>query len=291
MKPGYGALLDQLRGVTWPARSAALAGTAGTHHSRLRGLTAEFTEYRPYRQGDDPRRLDWKLLARTDRAYLRITSDRATLATVLLVDASASMAFPQGSLDKWRQACRLAMGLAAVAHASGDPVGLALAAAPRVLRVEPRTRRGVLAEIARVLDATPPGGMPALAPALTLLRGTPRVAILSDFLGDGDDLLRAAKQLVAAGTEVHAVHVVARRELEPAGAAFLATDPEDPGIARPLVLETRAPDAVAFGEWRRAVGRAWRAGGATFTEVVDDEPGSRAVRRVATLPRSAEASA
>src|SRR3990172_6521269 len=90
----YGALLDALRGVTWPARRAALAGTAGSHRSRLHGLSAEFTEYRPYRQGDDPRRLDWKLLARTDRAYLRLTNDRATLGTLLVVDASASMAYP-----------------------------------------------------------------------------------------------------------------------------------------------------------------------------------------------------
>src|SRR5918912_411906 len=114
-------LLDALRGLTWPARGTVRGATAGTHRSRMRGLSPEFTEYRPFRQGDDARRLDWKLLARTDRAYLRITRDRATLGTVVIVDASASMAFPVETLAKWGQACRLAVGLLAVAHAAGDP--------------------------------------------------------------------------------------------------------------------------------------------------------------------------
>jgi uncharacterized protein (DUF58 family) len=288
---GYGGLLDALRGVTWPARRAAVAGTAGTHRSRLRGLSAEFTEYRPYRQGDDPRRLDWKLLARTDRAYMRITSDRATLPTLVLVDASASMGFPPGSLTKWRQACRLTMGLAAVARASGDPIGLAVAGPARTLRFEPRTRRGVLGEIARALDAASPGGTPSLATAITGLRGTPRLAIVSDFLGDADDALRAAKELIAAGAEVHAIHVVAREELAPSGSAFLATDPEDERIARPLVAETRAAYTAAFAAWRHATARAWRGGLAAFTEVVDDEPAARAVRRITALASSAESSA
>src|SRR5919109_5064357 len=119
----YGELLDALRGVTWPARRTARASTSGTHRSRLRGVSPEFTEYRPYRQGDDPRRLDWRLLARTDRAYLRITSDRATLSTFILVDASASMAFPQKSLGKWEHARRLAIGLAERAPGVCAPPG------------------------------------------------------------------------------------------------------------------------------------------------------------------------
>src|SRR5919199_2640731 len=108
------SMLDTLRGLTWPARRAVRGAAAGTHRSPMRGVSPEFTEYRPYRQGDDPRRLDWKLLARTDRAYLRITSERATLGTMFVLDASASMAFPARTLEKWSCARRLAVGLAAV---------------------------------------------------------------------------------------------------------------------------------------------------------------------------------
>ncbi len=278
----YGALLDLLRGVTWPARLHALGGTAGTHKSRLRGQTAEFTEYRPYRQGDDPRRIDWKLLARTDRAFLRITSDRATLRTMLLMDATASMDFPAGDGSKWAQACRLAVGLAAVANASGDPVGLVAPGTGRELAVAPRTRRGVVAEIARALDAVRPAGDAPLAPALLGLRDAPRIAIVSDFLGDEAALLRVAREHIAGGAEVYAVHVVAPDEFVPGtGGAFLAADPERPSLRRPFALETRERYAGAFAAWRRETARAWRAAGAVWVEVSAAEAAARAVRRIA----------
>ena len=280
MSLAYGALLDALRGAAWPARRPARGALSGTHRSALRGTSPEFTEYRPYRQGDDPRRIDWRLLARTDRAYLRLTSDRSTLGTVIAVDASASMAFPGAARGKWEQACRLAVGLAAVAHGAGDPVGLVVAAADEPRVVPPRTRRGVVDEIARVLDGCVPNGTAPLAAALAPVPVRARLAIVSDFLGDADALLAAARERLRAGADVCAVHVVARDELEPPGDVVLAVDPEDPRIARALGPETRAAYAQRFAAWRGRLAGGWRAEGASFTEVVDDEPAAHAVRRV-----------
>jgi uncharacterized protein (DUF58 family) len=65
---GYGALLDGVRGVHWTSRRAVPSGPAGTHQSRMRGTSAEFTEYRLYLQWEDPRVLEWRLHARSDRA-------------------------------------------------------------------------------------------------------------------------------------------------------------------------------------------------------------------------------
>ncbi len=294
---GYGALLDALRGVTWPVRRTARGGTAGTHRSRLRGLSPEFTEYRPYRQGDDPRRLDWKLLARTDRAFLRVTSDRTTLGTWIVVDASASMAFPERTRAKWAQACRVAVGLTAVALGGGDPVGIVVPAGgpepgttgtARIL--PPRTRRGTLGEVARLLDGVTPEGSTALAPALALTGRAARLAIVTDLLGDADALLRDARKLVAAGADVHLVHVVAREELEPVAAAFLATDPEEPSLQRPLGDDSREAYLGAFDAFRRGAARAWREAGATYTEVAADEPAAHAVRRITVLPLGVAAS-
>jgi uncharacterized protein (DUF58 family) len=280
MDERYSALLDALRGVAWPARRAARGAIAGVHGSRLKGSSPEFTEYRAYRQGDDPRRLDWRLLARTDRAYLRITSDRATLPTVVLVDASASMAFPTDSRAKWEQCRRIAIGLAAVAHATGDPVGVIVPAPSGARWLAPRTRRGVIAEVARLLGDVEPQGDAPLAPGLVLARQSWRVAIISDFLGDADALLRAARERLSAGAEVHAVHLVAREELEPPSDAMLATDPEQPALKRPLVAATRDAYLRAFAVWRSELARSWRAAGASFTEVLADEPTARAVRRI-----------
>jgi uncharacterized protein (DUF58 family) len=286
----YGSLLDALRGVTWPARRTIRGPAAGTHRSRQRGISPEFTEYRPYRQGDDPRRLDWKLLARTDRAFLRITNDRATLGTTLLLDASGSMAFPLATQGKWEQACRIAIGLAAVAHSAGDPVGVIVPGEKGVAELPPRTRRGVIAEAARLLETIVPTRSASLVPALALVRPTHRVVLLADFLSDGDALLRAARERITAGGDVLAIHIVAREELDPPDAAIIAIDPEHPELERSLVVETREGYRAAFATWRAELARAWREAGAAYFEVPDDEATDHAVRRIAS-PATVVASA
>jgi uncharacterized protein (DUF58 family) len=254
-------------------------GAPGAHAARSRGTSVELSEYRAYRQGDDPRRLDWKLLARSDRAFVRLSPDHAVLPTMVIVDASASMDYPAGGAGKWAQARRMALGLAAVAHGQGDPVGLAVAASHAPRLVPPRTRRGVVAELARVLDDVRPAGSSPLAPLLSATTAG-RVVLISDLLGDADALRAEASRAMAGGAEVHVVHVVARAELEPAERALLAVDPESPTVRRPLTPATRDAYVTAFAEWRAAESRRWREAGAVHTQVTDDEPADRAVRRV-----------
>ena len=276
----YGGLLDAVRGVHWPSRQAVPGGPPGVHRSTMRGTSAEFTEYRLYRQGDDPRRLDWRLLARSDRAYIRLATDRAVLPTTILLDASASMAFPLATRAKWHCAQAIAMGLAAVAHADGDPVGVAVHDDRGAMRVlPPRTRRGVVHEIARVIDAADPDGLDPLAPALSGIRSA-RIAIITDLLGDADELLRAASVHVASGGEAYVVHVIAREELDPPRRPILAADPEAPALKRLLTDGTRREYLAAFGAWREETARKWRASGVRYAQVVTDEDPARAVRRI-----------
>jgi uncharacterized protein (DUF58 family) len=250
----------------------------------MRGTSAEFTEYRLYRQGDDPRRLDWRLLARSDRAYIRLATDRAVLPTTVVLDASASMAFPLLTNEKWHQARRIAIGLAAVVHADGDPIGIAVRDDRGAMRIlPPRTRRGIVHEIARVIDETEPEGSDPLASVLASVRSA-RIAIVTDLLGDADELLRAASVHVVAGGEVHLVHIVAREELDPPKRAMLAADPEEPGLQRLLADSTRRAYVDAFGEWRASMARRWRAAGASYVEVITDEDTPHAVRRIVEPP-------
>lgn len=275
----FGPLLDALRGVKWPARRAVAAALPGAHVSRLRGAAPELSEYRPYRQGDDPRRMDWRLLARSDRAFIRLAEERSVLATVFLMDSSASMAWPRPGQDKWRRATEMAVGLAAVAHASADPVGLVTPTASGMVRLPARTRRGTVAEFAQALGPVTPAGSVELAPALQAISAG-RVAIVSDFLGDAESLLRIARVRLAAGGDVHAIHIVAREELDPARGSLLATDPETPSVARPLTSASRDGYLAAFAAWRGELADAWRASGASYAMVTTDEPAAAAVRRV-----------
>lgn len=282
----YGALLDAVRGVRWPARRPVPGGAPGAHAARTRGVAPEFAEYRPYRQGDDPRRIDWKLLARSDRAFIRLAPDHAILGTTFVVDASASMDFPGDGRGKWELAKRLTVALAAVAHASADPVGLTVVATDGVRRLEPRTRRGVVGEVARTLDDVRPNGSAALAPVL--LGTAARVVVLTDGLGDIDAVRRALARHVARGGEAHLLHLVARQELAPGEAPILATDPEDRALQRPLVAATRAAYVERFEAFRTELARSMRADGVVVQEVIDDTPPEIAVRRV-VRPAGSEA--
>jgi uncharacterized protein (DUF58 family) len=252
----------------------------GTHRSRLRGTAPELSEYRLYRQGDDPRQLDWKLLARSDRAYIRLAEDRSLLATWFVVDASASMAFPPTSTAKWRRAMDVTLGLASVALSAGDPVGLLLAHPAPPPRTPPRSRRGTLAGMSSTLGTVAPSGAIGLAPLLADARPGVRLVVISDFLGDEEATRRAAGALMAAHCDVHAVHVVAREELDPAGQAIRAVDPENPSILRPLDDVMRSRYLANFAAWREQTAAAWRHAGATWTEVITDEDPAQAIRRV-----------
>jgi uncharacterized protein (DUF58 family) len=242
-------------------------------------VAPEFAEYRPYRQGDDPRRLDWKLLARSDRAFIRLAPDHAVLGTTFLVDASASMAFPQVPGEgKWEFAKRLVVALAAVANASADPVGLVVASGRSVRRLEPRSRAGVVAELARTLDETVPNGSAPLAPHVAAAAS--RCVVVTDCLGDFDAIRTALARHRARGGEIHLLHAVARREIDPPTAAMMAVDPEDSALERPLVPATRDGYRERFDAWRAQVAAAFRADGAAYHEVVDDQPADIVVRAV-----------
>ena len=276
----YGALLDAVRGVRWTARRRATGATIGAHRSRLRGNSSEFSEFRPYRQGDDPRRVDWRLLARSDRAYVRLTTDRATMRTEIILDASASMAFPPVTLERWERAREVAIGLASVAHAEGDPVGLAIASdAPA--RIPPRARRSVIAEMIRAVDAARPTGSSALAPLVTSSRAT-RIALITDLLGDADEVLSASRLAIAAGGEVVLLHVMTSEELHPPAEAQLAVDPEQPALRRSLDADGRQGYGAALDAWLDRMQRDFRAAGVRYLRALASEPAARIVRRVAT---------
>ena len=273
-----GDVLEALHGVRWPAERPVSGGSPGTHRARTRGSSAEFAEYRSYRQGEDVRRLDWKVLARTDRAYVRLAEDHALLPTTIVVDASASMAFPADTNGKWIHAARLAVGLAAVAHATGDPVGLTITDG-RVL--PPRMRQGVVSDIMRALAGAAPGGTAGVAASLTSAHG--RVAIVSDFLADAGPVVALARAARTRGAVVYAVHIVDAAELDPPHGAAIVADPEAPDLQRPLTPATRTAYLVNFARWRAELADELHRAGAHYTLIVSGpggEPAARAVRRI-----------
>src|ERR1043165_1488559 len=103
------AAIDDLE---FAARLVVEGLRAGGHRSPFHGYSAEFQQHRPYRSGDDLKYLDWKLLARTDRLYSKQFRETTSMSVMIVIDATASMAFPESGLSKFRYASVVAASLA-----------------------------------------------------------------------------------------------------------------------------------------------------------------------------------
>lgn len=282
----YGDLLDAVRTLAWPARRRVAGTRTGSHPSRLRGRAPELSEYRLYRQGDDPRDLDWKLLARSDRPFVRLADDRAIHETWILLDSTASMAFPDKSSNKWNAACALVVALAAVAQRAGDPVALLVPRADGGVRIDPTTRRDLPQQIAANLASIKPQGEFPLAGAATVVPVRARLVIISDLLGDEEALRAHSGVQTSAGGEVVTAHIVSTSELELSSELSFVRDPEVPEVERTLNDQQRQDYSVDFARWRHETMERWTALGASYVCVTAEDDPARNARLVVDSARA-----
>ena len=228
-------LQEQLKALVARAQALVLGVGHGVHRSRRLGGGSEFSEYRAYAPGDDLRRLDWRVLGRTDRHVVKqFESDRRT-GVQLLLDRSGSMAFgttadhpttPWGvpwPASKWDAARTLALGLAFVYLRQGDRAGLTVVDGEGPVRLPPRGGRAQLAELARRVVSRDPSGAAALSEQVDDLLIRSRrsvVVVISDLLAETEGWQRALAVHTARGREAWVIHVV-----DPAEIAFPYDEP------------------------------------------------------------------
>jgi uncharacterized protein (DUF58 family) len=119
------ATLMQIRSLELRAKGVVEGFMTGLHRSPYHGFSVEFTEYREYVPGDDPRYLDWRLYARSDRYYVKRFEDETNLRCYLLVDTSRSMSYGSIGYSKAEYARTLAATLAYFLSLQRDAAGLA----------------------------------------------------------------------------------------------------------------------------------------------------------------------
>ncbi len=207
----------------------------GRHRGRDRGSSTEFFDFRPYSEGDDPRRIDWRLQARTDRHYVRRFHHDARLTLLIGLDASASMDFAglERSADadhptKLERAVELAAALAAIATRQGDRVGLLIAGHESndqpVVTLPPASGRVGLIRLVAALARTQPGPLakrdPAdpgpLATLASVAAGHARHATRLFLIGDAfEPPAPLAQRLAATSERPRLIAVRTRDELSP----------------------------------------------------------------------------
>jgi uncharacterized protein (DUF58 family) len=190
-----------------------LAGLGhGIHAGRERGAGVEFSEYRAYAPGDEWRRVDWKLMARADRYYVREAERDSHVAVWLVLDATASMLEPSRSvegLDKLGYA-RLLLGcVGAIAQRQGDAFGLLICQGERAHFTPaargPRQLQRVLAQLDRFDAAGTLPGSDVLRASLHFARAPSVVCVASDFLDWPSPLSEAMLRLRGMRHDVRAL--------------------------------------------------------------------------------------
>ena len=183
-------VLARLMGQPLLSRFPMEGTVSGQHKSPHRGSSVEFAEYRNYTPGDDIRRLDWRVFARTDRFYMKEFEAETNLRCYLVLDCSGSMALAGSHQagahgSKLDFARRLIATLAYLTIHQGDAAGLVCVGKKTVFEIPPRRNPTHLQTILETLDKTESRGTTALIPALHELAEKVRqralIIVFSDF--------------------------------------------------------------------------------------------------------------
>ncbi|MGE0160243.1 MAG: DUF58 domain-containing protein [Gemmatimonadales bacterium] len=210
------AVLGRIGNLQLLAKTVVDGFLTGLHRSPYLGFSIEFAEHRAYMPGDDIRRIDWRLFARTDRHYIKLYEADTNANFMVVLDVSASMSYGSHSVTKLDYARYLAACLSFFSSQQRDRVGLVTFDREIVEYVRPSMKH--LDTVLHVLDRADAGRKGELEPPLlqiTELLGRKGIlVVISDFYEEPDRVLKAVGPLRARGHDVIVFHVMDPTELE-----------------------------------------------------------------------------
>jgi uncharacterized protein (DUF58 family) len=212
-------LLASIGDLELVARVTVEGTVTGLHRSPFHGYSAEFSQYRHYRAGDDLKYVDWKLFARTDRVYTKQFRETTDLGAQVALDASASMGYAGAAgPSKFAYARILAAAMAYLIVGQGDGAGLVAFDDDVRHYVGVRSGQAHLRNLLVALSKIEARGRTAAATAVRraadLLERRGLLILISDLYDEDDGVERELERAVTMGHEVAVFHVVTREEVE-----------------------------------------------------------------------------
>jgi uncharacterized protein (DUF58 family) len=209
-------VLARIGNLELVARSVVDGFINGLHRAPYFGASVDFAEHRGYVPGDDIRRVDWRLFARTDRFYVKEYEADSNANFSVLLDVSASMNYGSGGVTKLDYARILAACLTYLVHRQRDRVGFVAFDAEIVEHVPPSAKHmDVVLHVLDRIRATRPGALRAPLHRLAEHFGRRGILVLiSDLYADPEDVLDAIAPLRFRGNDLIVFHVLDRAELE-----------------------------------------------------------------------------
>jgi len=274
--------LLQLERLALLSRRAFRGRTRGERKSPRKGMSVEFSDYRPYGAGDDLRYVDWNIYGRLDRLYLKLFVDEEDLRLHLLLDGSASMSF--GEPGKLHYAARLAAALGFVGLASHERVGVAVIRDRMAEGWSPARGRGQLLsllEFAARLRAEGPTGLSDALVAYALRSREAGLAVLISDLLDPAGYERGLKALLERRFDVHVVHLLSPEELNPVLAGDLRLTDAETGEIQDFTMDGEAMRGYRerLGEFLESAESFCRANEISYHRVATDTPVEELVLR------------
>ncbi len=278
----------RLGGLELVTRGIVEGFLSGLHRSPRRGFSVEFAEHRMYQAGDELRYVDWKMLARSDRLYVKQYEEETNLRAMIVCDASRSMAWtgaPDRVLPKLDYVRRLVAALALVLLRQRDATGLITfddeVRSLTVPRVSLAHWRRLVTTLAELKAGHGTAAAPALQRVMDQLRRRGLVIFVSDLLFDRDLALTALRFLRHRGHQVIVLHVMDPAEVQLTGVSEARFEDPETGDAVTLrprdwasAYEKTVQDVVA--DWNATC----RASGITYHRIVTDTPFGHALRTV-----------
>lgn len=207
---------------------------SGQHRSPYKGSSVEFAQHRPYSPGDDIRRLDWKVFARTDKLQVKQQQQETNLDLVILVDSSGSMRFgsrefaeasgasvktaPDGrsNWSKYDHATAVAAAMAYICLQQGDRVGVGVFADEVRAWQRPSSSPGTWRRIVSLLSTSaidrPTNLARCVEQTLVQVPHKSLVVLVSDLLGDAEELRGALARLRFRGHDALVVRILDQAE-------------------------------------------------------------------------------
>lgn len=245
-------LVERLRGLALSARRVVRGSVAGSHRSPVRGASIEFRQHRAYVPGDELRRLDWRVLGRTDRTFVREYDEETNLRAMLLLDVSGSMGYGRRA-NKLDFARRLSAAIAYLMLSRTESVGLATFSDRLRGFLRPHSGTTQLAIFLEALERLESAGAsdPEMAAAQLAERLDRRalVILISDLLCRAEKFSRALARLRHERHELIVLRVLHRDEIEfpfRSWTRFAGMENESAALVEPAIA--RAAYLRAFSE-------------------------------------------
>ena len=238
--------LARITNMELVARQVVEGFLSGRHRSPYHGFSVEYLDHRPYTPGDQLRELDWKILARTDKYFVKLFEDETNLRAHILLDCSRSMGFKSGQLSKLEYGCYLAAALSHLMIRQNDAVGLVLFDQTIRSFLPPRARPTQFRRVLDELEHVAPGGETDVGVILhevaDRIRRRGLVILISDLIDDESKIANGLQHFRHNNHEVIVFHILDNAEMTfPFDRLTRFKDMEGAGevVANPNVLRSR----------------------------------------------------